>query len=301
MQIVIGTRGSKLAVAQAEYVKNCLKEKYPEDDFSLKLIKTKGDLVQDRSLSTIGGKGVFVREIERQLLDGEIQLAVHSMKDMPGEVPKGLVFAKAWSREDPRDVLVLREAHALEELRPGAKIGTGSRRRGIQLKMIRPDLEIVDIRGNVETRLAKMKEQQLDGIVLAAAGLIRLGKSDLVTQYLTPEQMVPAPAQGILGIELRGDRRELLRKVNALSDENTDRILRAERCFVREMGGDCSLPIGAYASLLPEGGISLLAAFGREDSESLLRVQTVGKEPEEAAELAVQRMKEHSARAAAVE
>lgn len=292
MKIVIGTRGSKLAVAQAEYVKRCLEEKYPEDEISLKLIKTRGDRIQNRALGEIGGKGVFVREIEKELLDGEIQLAVHSMKDMPAEIPEGLVFAKAWGREDPRDVLVLREASSLSELPPQAKIGTGSRRRGIQLKMLNPHLEIVDIRGNVETRLAKMKEQQLDGIVLAAAGLNRLGKSDLVTQYLTPEEMVPAPAQGILGIELRGDQKELLCKVNALSDEKTDRILQTERSFVREMGGDCTLPIGAYAEILPDGKLSLMAAYGTELSKPLYRVQTCGETPKETASLAVQMIKD---------
>lgn len=291
MQIVIGTRGSKLAVAQAEYVKKCLEAKYPEDDFSLKLIRTRGDLVQNRPLSDIGGKGVFVREIERQLLDGKIQLAVHSMKDMPAEIPQGLIFAKAWVREDPRDVLVLREASSLEELPEGAKIGTGSKRRGMQLTMLRPDLEIVDIRGNVETRIAKMKEQKLDGIVLAAAGLNRLGKSGLVTAYLPPEQMIPAPAQGILGIELRGDQEELLCKVNALSDEKTERILQTERSFVRQMGGDCTVPIGAYAGILPDGRISLLAAFGTEQPKHLYRVQTFGETPEETAGEAARKIK----------
>lgn len=292
MRIIIGTRGSRLAVAQAEYVKQRLEKKYPEDEISLKLIKTRGDRIQSRSLGEIGGKGVFVREIERALLDGEIQLAVHSMKDMPAEVPEGLVFAKAWEREDPRDVLVLREASSLENLLENARIGTGSLRRGIQLKALREDLAIVDIRGNVETRLEKMTSQKLDGLVLAAAGLNRLGKASLVTQYLEPEQMIPAPAQGILGIELRADMPELLDRMNALSDENTDRILQAERAFVRIMGGDCSLPAGAFASLLPDGGISLLAAFGTGEKEQLFRVRVTGKTPEEAAKAAAKRIQE---------
>lgn len=292
MRIIIGTRGSRLAVAQAEYVKQRLEKKYPEDEISLKLIKTRGDRIQSRSLGEIGGKGVFVREIERALLDGEIQLAVHSMKDMPAEVPEGLVFAKAWEREDPRDVLVLREASSLENLPENARIGTGSLRRGIQLKALREDLAIVDIRGNVETRLEKMTSQKLDGLVLAAAGLNRLGKASLVTQYLEPEQMIPAPAQGILGIELRADMPELLDRMNALSDENTDRILQAERAFVRIMGGDCSLPAGAFASLLPDGGISLLAAFGTGETEQLFRVRVTGKTPKEAAKAAAKRIQE---------
>ena len=291
MRIVIGTRGSRLAIIQAEYVKNRLKEQYPLDEISLKVISTRGDRVQNRSLVTMGGKGVFVREIEKELLTGEIQLAVHSMKDMPAEVPEGLVFARAWEREDPRDALVLREAVSFHALPEGARIGTGSRRRRIQLQMLRPDLRMVDMRGNVETRLAKMWEQQLDGIVLAAAGLHRLGKSALVTQYLTPEEMIPAPAQGILGIELRKDNEELLRKVNALSDGETHRILKTERAFVKRMGGDCSLPVGAYARLLPDGRLSLLAAFGTGEDDGFFRTEVTGTDPKEVAEEAVRNIR----------
>ena len=291
MRIVIGTRGSNLAVAQAEYVKKRLEENYPEDEISLMLIKTRGDRLQNRSLEAIGGKGVFVREIERKLLEGEIDLAVHSMKDMPAQVPEGLIFAKAWEREDPRDVLILREASSLKTLPKGAKIGTGSLRRGIQLRMLRPDLEIVDIRGNVDTRLKKMESQKLDGLVLAAAGLKRLKKASLVTQYLEPEEMVPAPAQGILGLELRADKPELLRKINALSDVDTDRILKTERAFVEIMGGDCSLPAGAFAELLPDGTIALLAVFGTGKTGQLHRVRVIGRSPQEAAENAAQEIK----------
>ena len=168
MKYVIGTRGSKLALVQANYVCDILQKAYPEQEFEIKIVKTKGDMIQDRPLNQIGDKGLFVKEIEEQILSGEVQIGVHSMKDMPAELPEGLTFTKAWKREDPRDVLILREKDSLEELPQGAVIGTGSKRREFQLKKLRPDLKVVDIRGNVDTRLRKMEEQQLDGIVLAA-------------------------------------------------------------------------------------------------------------------------------------
>ena len=196
MNVIIGTRGSKLALAQAEYVKNRLQKHYPQNSYELKIISTKGDREQKKALDQIGDKGLFVREIEQELLDGTISLAVHSMKDMPAEQPSGLVFAHAWKREDPRDVLILREAVSLEKLPQHAVIGTGSRRRAFQLLQLRKDLRITGIRGNVDTRIKKMQEEQLDGIVLAAAGLHRLGRTSLITQYFEPEQMIPAAAQG---------------------------------------------------------------------------------------------------------
>jgi len=181
MNVIIGTRGSKLALAQAEYVKNRLQKHYPQNSYELKIISTKGDREQKKALDQIGDKGLFVREIEQELLDGTISLAVHSMKDMPAEQPSGLVFAHAWKREDPRDVLILREAVSLEKLPQHAVIGTGSRRRAFQLLQLRKDLRITGIRGNVDTRIKKMQEEQLDGIVLAAAGLHRLGGTSLIT------------------------------------------------------------------------------------------------------------------------
>ena len=197
MNYRIGTRGSKLALAQAEYVRDRLAEAYREDTFEIRVIKTKGDRVLDKPLHEIGDKGLFVREIEEQLLDGEVDLGVHSMKDMPSYPADGLKFTKAWKREDARDVLILRRAKTLEELPFGAVIGTGSRRREFQLKKLRPDINVINIRGNVDTRLRKMEEEKLDGIVLAAAGLHRLGMQEKITCYLETEQMIPAPAQGI--------------------------------------------------------------------------------------------------------
>ena len=233
MRYLIGTRGSKLARVQTDYVIDKLKRAYPDDDFKAVIIKTTGDLEQKKSLDKIGSKGIFVKEIEDELLSGKIHMAVHSMKDMPDEPAAGLTFAKAWKREDPRDVLVLKNAASLDELPHGAVIGTGSKRRKYQLLKLRPDLKVVGIRGNIDTRLRKLydseiiyeevadntvnnneianekqnkyNEYRLDGIVLAAAGIKRIGRDSEITQYFSEDDMIPAPAQGTLALELRAD------------------------------------------------------------------------------------------------
>ena len=209
MKYIIGSRGSRLALIQTKYVQEKLAKAYPEHTFEIQIIKTKGDKIQNKPLDKIGGKGLFVKEIEEKIISGEIHMGVHSMKDMPSTPAKGLVFTKVWKREDPRDVLILRTAKHLSELREDAVIATGSKRRAFQLLKLRPDLQIINIRGNVDTRLRKMEEQQLDGIVLAAAGLKRLGMEDVITQYLAPEDMISAPAQGALALEVREDQKEL--------------------------------------------------------------------------------------------
>ncbi len=245
MKYRIGTRGSKLALTQAEYVCGRLREAYPGDDFEIQMIKTRGDVILDKPLHEIGDKGVFVKEIEEQLLSGAIQIAVHSMKDMPSSPAPGLVFTKSWKREDPRDVLILREKKSLQELPQGAVIGTGSKRREFQLKRLRPDIRVVGIRGNVDTRIRKMEEEKLDGILLAAAGLHRLGMEDRISQYLEPEEMISAPAQGILALEIREGEQRLLDMLNELSDEETELAAKAERGFLQQMGGSCHIPVGA--------------------------------------------------------
>jgi hydroxymethylbilane synthase len=290
MKIVIGTRGSKLALAQAGEVRDRLAEAYPQDSFVVKVIQTTGDRILDRPIDRIGDKGVFVKELERELLSGEIQLAVHSMKDMPSELPDGLCFAKAWKREDPRDVLVLREAGSLGELPQGAKIGTGSSRRVAGLLALRPDLVIVPIRGNVDTRLRKMQEQKLDGLVLAAAGLHRLGYAGEITQYLAPEDMIPAPAQGTLALELSRDNGELLAKLDALSDETAQRQTETERAFLQGIGGDCHLPIGAFAEIGEGETIRLHALFGDSGTENVRRCIVEGTNPADVAAKAVQQI-----------
>jgi uroporphyrinogen III methyltransferase/synthase len=286
MHYVIGTRGSKLAVAQAETVRTKLAETYPKDTFELRIISTKGDLMSDRPLHEIGGSGVFVREIEQQILSGEIQLGVHSMKDMPADPANGLTFAKAWKREDPRDVLILREKRSLWELPQGAVIGTGSKRRMLQLKKLRPDLIVTGIRGNVETRLLKMDQEQLDGIVLAAAGMHRLGMQNRITQYLEADEMVPAPAQGILALEILEKEERLLSMLNALSDPDTVLAAEAERSFLREMGAGCHVPVGAVFRQDTSGNGRLLAMFGDGTKERQAYVSVSGTDPKEMAKQA---------------
>ncbi|MGN0427681.1 MAG: hydroxymethylbilane synthase [Agathobacter sp.] len=290
MNYKVGTRGSLLALAQTNQVIEKLANTYPEDSFEAVVITTTGDKRQEVSLEAIGTKGVFVDAIEEALLNGSIDLAVHSMKDMPQETAEGLVFADAWEREDPRDVLILREAESLEQLPPHAVIATGSKRRAYSLLRLRPDLEIVPIRGNIDTRIRKMHEQKLDGIVLAAAGLKRIGREAEITQYLSVEEMIPAPTQGVLAIELRGDDTTLLEKINALSDEKTERAVKAERVFLKGIGGDCHLPIGAYAAEDETGQLQLLAVFGNEDGSRLESVRVTGEDPQRIAEDAVRKI-----------
>lgn len=274
MKYIIGTRGSKLALVQATQVKNRLMAAYPENEFEIRVISTKGDRVQDKPLNAIGDKGLFVTEIENEILNGTVQIGVHSMKDMPAEPAEGLIFSKAWKREDPRDVLVLREEKNLASLKRGAVIGTGSKRRASQLLMLRPDLKIVDIRGNVDTRLRKMEEQRLDGIVLAAAGLKRLQMEKVITQYLESDEMIPAPAQGILALELRADNVHLKEMLDALSDAETEEAAQAERGFLKLMGADCHVPVGAVCKRKSGGELILSAMFGDADVVEMGRDDT---------------------------
>lgn len=291
MNYKIGTRGSKLALAQAEMVRKCLQEAYPEDTFELCVIKTKGDQLKDVPLGKIGDKGIFVTEIEQQILKDQVQLGVHSMKDMPSRPAEGLIFARAWKREDARDVLILRTAQSLDALPEGAVIGTGSKRRAFQLLAMRKDLQIVDIRGNVDTRLKKMQEQKLDGIVLAAAGLKRLGMERMITQYLEPDEMIPAPAQGILALELKSSNEKLLAMLNGLADEETEKEAIAERGFLREMGGGCHVPIGAYCERDREGNLNLHGIYGDASGSWLKKVLVTGQEPELLAKKAAEQIR----------
>ncbi len=277
MKYIIGTRGSKLALVQAQIVCDRLKSAYPGDEFEIKIIKTTGDMIQDKPLDKIGSKGLFTAQIEEEIMSGTVHIGVHSMKDMPSYPEPGLDFTKAWTREDPRDALILREAKSLCELPKGAVIGTGSKRRALQLKKIRPDLNIIGIRGNVDTRLRKMHEQQLDGIVLAAAGLKRLHMEDVITEYL--DFMVPAPAQGILALEIKADNHPLREMLDALSDPEVEFAARAERGFLREIGADCHVPVGAICTK-SEDKYSLKGIFGNEDGSKLAEATVTGTDPE---------------------
>jgi len=271
MKYKVGSRGSKLALAQTNMVIGKLVEAYPEDSYEIEIIKTSGDKNTAVAIERIGAKGAFVDEIEKALIEGRIDLAVHSMKDMPVEQDERLAFAQAFKREDPRDVLICREAKSLDTLPYGAIIATGSKRRAFQLLRIRPDIEIVDIRGNVDTRLRKLQEpmadgRYMDGIILAAAGLKRLHLEEYITQYFTPQQMIPSPCQGILAVELCRDNMTLLSKINRLSDDESQKAAMAEREFLKKTGGNCHLPIGAY---LDTGENIFYSLFGNEDGSML--------------------------------
>ena len=255
--LVIGTRGSQLALWQAQFIKDQLERLYPDLKVHLKIIKTTGDTVQDRSLVGLG-KGVFTKEIENALLAGDIDLAVHSLKDLPTELPPGLCITAIPTREDPRDVLITASELPLNDLLNGAKIGTTSPRRKAQLLHIRPGLQVVDVRGNVDTRLRKLHETDLDGIILAAAGIKRLGKSEVITQFFDVERMVPAVGQGALAIEAREADDRIEKLLAPLNDQETAAEITAERAVLENLGGGCQVPIGAYAKHV-NGELSLIS------------------------------------------
>lgn len=286
----IGTRGSRLALAQTQIVQKRLTEHFPEHRFEPVIVKTTGDRFNDVPMKEIGTKGLFIKEIEEYLLDGTIDFAVHSMKDMPAELPEGLVLSKIWKREDPRDVLVLREKAALNELPPFAVIATGSLRRKYQLLRLRPDLKIVDIRGNVETRIRKMEEQRLDGIVLAAAGLKRLHLEERVTHYFDYDEMIPAPAQGALAIEAAESRSDVIAMLNQFGDEKSARTVAAERHFLSLMGGGCHLPVGAIGEIAGED-ICLRVMYGEETGEKIVFADAAGRDTVAVAQKAAERLR----------
>lgn len=270
MKVIVGTRGSKLALIQTNWVINELKSKFPEVDFQVKIIKTKGDIIQNVSLDKIGDKGLFVKEIEQQLLEKKIDMAVHSMKDMPSYLPEGLKFASIPKREDPRDVLILREGYKnIDDLPEGATIGTGSKRRKFQLLNYRPDLNIVPIRGNIDTRIRKIQEENLDGVILAASGILRAGLEDKISCYLSTEIMIPAPSQGALAIEIRKDDKEIEEIINCIRDEKTEIQVACERGFLDGINGSCHIPIGAYCTIEGED-INIVGLFGDEDGTNLV-------------------------------
>lgn len=252
MQYILGSRASALALAQTRWVQQRLQAAYPQHSFVIRKITTKGDLVLDRPMDKVGGKGIFVREIEQQLLDGEVHIGVHSLKDMPTQPPEGLCYTRFWQRENSLDALIL--PHPVSKtaddpfalLPQGAKIGTGSKRRIAQIRRHRPDIECVPIRGNINTRLDKMHTMQLDGLILAAAGLHRLGLQENIAAYFSPQTLTPAPGQGTLALEIRADDAALMQMLDALRDEQSNRCAAAERAFLQAVDGGCHLPVGAY-------------------------------------------------------
>lgn len=275
MHIKIGTRGSKLALAQANAVIESLKKTAPEIIAEICVIKTSGDIMQDVSLMKIGGQGVFVKEIEEALLAGTIDLAVHSMKDVPGEIPEGLTFAAILPREDVRDVLVARGNRKIEFMPRGARIGTGSLRRGAQIQSMLPDVTIVPLRGNIDTRLKKIETENLAGIILAAAGMKRLGYIEKITQYLPIELMLPAVGQGALGLQIRNTDSDFAKVLAQLSHAPTAAEITAERSYLRALGGGCRLPIAAFGKL--EGHeLSLEGLVAAPDGASVVRDKVRG-------------------------
>ena len=270
MKLVVGTRGSNLALVQTNWVVEQLKKNNPDIEFEIKIIKTKGDLIKDLPLDKIGDKGLFVKEIEKSLLDKEIDLAIHSMKDMPSYLPEGLKFAHSPRREDPRDALIFREGYkTLEDLPQGAKIGTGSKRRKYQLLKHRPDLEIVPIRGNIETRIKKIETENLDGVVLAASGLRRAGLEEKIDYYIPTDIMLPAPAQGILALEIREDDKETEKIIDSIKDNITKVQIDAERGFLIGVNGSCHIPMGAYCEVDGEK-ITLTGLYGDGDGKKIV-------------------------------
>jgi hydroxymethylbilane synthase len=246
-KFIIGTRGSALALTQSGMVAALIRGRHPGLEVELKIIRTKGDIMQNVALSVIGGKGVFIKEIEEALLCGEVDLAVHSMKDVPAQLPDQLEIAVTPPREDPRDVLISRGNGKLEEMSLGARIGTGSLRRELQLKNRFPGLEIVPLRGNLDTRIKKLETENLNGVILAAAGLARMGWSSRVSQFLPVDLLLPAVGQGVLGLETRrGDDRSG-NIIQFLNDPVTSIEVGAERAFLGRLGGSCQLPIAAFA------------------------------------------------------
>jgi hydroxymethylbilane synthase len=264
---VIATRESPLALWQAHHVKDLLEQM--GHLVSLLGMTTKGDQILDRSLSKVGGKGLFVKELELALEDGRADIAVHSLKDMPMELPDGFVLACVMEREDPRDALVSNRVASLRELPPGAVVGTSSLRRVVLLRdafarLGRADIRIEPLRGNVNTRLRKLDEGTYDAIVLAAAGLKRLGMEDRIRSAFEPDQMLPAAGQGALGIEVRADRHDLVALLASLAHVPTWQAVTAERAVSQEMGGSCSMPLAAHA-VWRDGSLHLEAAWGAVD------------------------------------
>jgi len=245
-RIVIGTRGSALALKQTQIAAVALGA-VTDRPVVVRVIETKGDIDHRPIPLDSIGKGWFTKEIEEALLGGQIDLAVHSLKDLPGELPAGLVIGAYLSREDARDVLVTKHGEVLKDLKPGATIGTDSTRRKVQLFALRSDLAVRSIRGNVPTRVQKMDDGQYDAIVIAAAGLIRLGMQERIAQYFSPQEITPAPGQGILAIEARANDAAIALLLHTINDPAVERIARIERLFSAQLGGGCKSPVGAYA------------------------------------------------------
>lgn len=277
--IRIGTRDSQLAMWQAEWVKSKLEIVYPDYVFELVPMKTKGDKILDVPLSKIGDKGLFTKELEQGLLNEELDLAVHSLKDLPTMLPEGLIISTFCEREEPRDVFLSKNGVPLEDLPTGALIGTSSLRRKAQLKHYRPDLNFTDLRGNLQTRWRKLQESEMDGIVLAAAGVKRLGWGERITQILPEEMMLSAVGQGSVAIEIVESRSDILELLSPLNDIDTEQAVRAERALMRKLEGGCQVPVGGLAQVI-NGQIVLRGMVASLDGVRLIKAEAIGTDPE---------------------
>jgi len=284
--LILGSRGSLLALRQAEIVRAKLTARYPELHLLVKVIKTSGDRIADRPLTDFGGKGLFIKELEEALLAREIDLAVHSLKDMTAEIPAGLHLAAVLEREDPRDALITRTGRGtLLTLPEGAILGTSSLRRAAQVRAQRPDLQIRPLRGNVDTRLRKLDDGHYDAIILATAGLVRLGLEERIVERIPTEVMIPAIGQGVIAVETRADDDEVNALLTPLDHPQTRSAITAERAVLHRLGGGCHVPIAAHADVLPHDPSHLIlrGMIASPDGARLLSAHVVGPLTEAAA------------------
>ncbi len=293
-RLVIATRKSRLALWQAEHIKERLEALHAGLTVDLLPMSTRGDEVLDRSLEKVGGKGLFVKELENAMAAGDADLAVHSMKDVPADLPPGFMLAAITSREDPRDAFVSNRYASLRELPAGAVLGTSSLRRAAQVSERFPSLEIKLLRGNVETRLAKLDRGEYDAIVLAVAGLVRLGLASRIRARLSVQDSLPSPGQGALGIECLAERDDVLQTLRALADPDTAACVRAERAVSRALGGSCTLPLAAYA-VMNAGTVELSALVASADGRRIVRAARQGKDPEAVGAAAAQALRDQGA------
>lgn len=278
--VSVGTRQSALALTQTHWVMNRLKALETDWEWRVEKILTKGDRILNLTLSKLGGKGLFIKEIEQALLEGRIDLAVHSMKDLPAEMPEVLTIAAVTRREDPRDCLISRTGAGLDELPSGSVVGTSSLRRQAQILARRPDLQVKPVRGNVDTRLKKLREGQFDAIVLARAGLARMGLEDQVTEVLSLDTMVPAVGQGALAVQCRAEDQSVLQLIRQINHPETEQAVRAERAFLHAFQGGCHLPVAAFAKVEGEK-VHLEGLVASPDGRRVLRDHQVGDRAEE--------------------
>ena len=276
MNLRIGSRGSQLALWQANHIAGLLRAK--GHTVEIEIIKTTGDRLQEVTFAQVGSKGMFTKEIEEALAEGRVDLAVHSLKDLPTELPPGFEIVAITERVNPHDVFLSVNYDCVDALPKGAKVGTSSLRRQAQLKAFRPDLQIHPLRGNVDTRVRKLEEGEYDGIVLAAAGLTRLGKTQLVKEYLPAEFMCPAAGQGALGIEIREGDVKMRKHLAFLNDPDARAATECERALLNKLGGGCQVPIGAFAEMR-DGELHLTGVVARPDGSEVLREQQSGTDP----------------------